>query len=532
MTGDNRDTAAAWRFHDATKYRYGHDELGDEGFAMGTPPHLEPTIWQQDWSLEPHPFKVYETLPPLAIPRDLAPSPRPALRAIGRTGDEPDATVFPDRAALARLGLLSNGLMGREARNSRGTRIQFRTAGGTGARYHLEVYFVCADLPDLAAGVYHYAAHDHSLRQLRAGDFRGVLVEATGAEPAVARAPVVLALTSTFWRNAWRYKARAYRHAFWDGGTALTNVLAVAAAGDLASRLVMGYADAPVNALLGVDGRDEATIALCAIGRGDREAPPAPDVPPLALPTRAISPRQVEFPQIQLLHAASEIASGADAAAWRSEPLWRTPPEATGQAVALRPLAEDRWPGTSIEDLVFARRSTRHYASEVPIPFEAFSTLLELSSRPVDADYLPPDAPRLHDRYLIVNNVEGLAPGIYVHHRVAGAIELLREGEFRAEEARLACLQDCAGDAHVNTYALAALGPILERYGNRGYRVAQLEAALVSSRLHLATRAFGLGAVALTAFDDEVVDFFSPHAAGKSYLFVAVFGKRRPAAAR
>lgn len=527
MTSDNRDTAVARRFHDATKYRVDRDEEGAYRFAMGTPPHLEPSIWQQDWSLEPYPFKVYETLPPLAIPRDLAPSPRPALQAIGRRGDEGDASALPDRAVLARIGLLSNGLMGRQARTSRGGTIEFRTAGGTGARYHLEVYFVCADLPDLPAGVYQYAAHDHSLRQLRAGDFRGVLVDATGAEPAVTRAPVVLALTSTFWRNAWRYKARAYRHAFWDAGTALTNVLAVAAAGDLAARLVMGYADAPVNGLLGVDGRDEAVIALCAIGRGDREAPPAPEVPPLALPTRAVSPRQVEFPQIQILHSASGLASGAEAAAWRADPLRRPPAEPAGDLVALRPLPEEQWSGVSIEDLIFARRSTRHYAADVPIPFDSFSTLLELSARGFDTDCLAPDAPALHDRYLIVNNVEGLAPGVYIHHRELGAIELLRAGDFRTQAERLACLQEYAADAQVNCYSLASLGPILDRYGNRGYRLAQLEASLYSGRLHLATRPFRLGAVGSTSLDDEVTEFFSPHAAGQSYLFVAVFGRRR-----
>jgi SagB-type dehydrogenase family enzyme len=533
MTSDNRDTAAAWRFHDGTKYVVDPDVTDPDAdpVRMGTPPDLEDPIWQQDWSLEPYPFKVYESLPPLAIPRDLAPSPRPALRAIGRTGAEPDAGALPDRAALARIGLLSNGLVGRQARNSRGGVVEFRTAGGTGARYHLEVYFVCADLPDLPAGIYQYAAHDHSLRQLRAGDFRGVLVEATGAEPAVTRAPVVLALTSTFWRNAWRYKARAYRHAFWDAGTALANVLAVAAAGDLAARLVMGYADEPVNALLGVDGRDEAVIALCAIGRTERDAPPAPDVPPLALPTRAISPGQVEFPLIPMLHAASGLASGAEAAAWRAQPLWRTPPDVSGEVVFLRPVPERRWSGISIEDLIFARRSTRRYAADVPMPFEAFSTLLELSGRGFDADFLPLGAPAMHDRYLIVNNVEDLAPGVYLHHRGPGLVELLREGDFRAQAERIACMQGYAADAHVNCYALADLGPVLERYGNRGYRLAQLEASLYWGKLHLATRPFDLGAVGSTSLDDEVTELFSPHAAGKSFLFVTVFGKRRRAAA-
>src|SRR5207245_3470079 len=101
----------------------------------------------------------------------------------------------------------SNGLLERGMRRRQGRAIEFRTAGGTGARYHLELYFVCGELADLAAGVYHYAAHDHTLRQLRRGDLRGALVAATGDEPSIVDAPVVMAITSTFWRNSWRYKA-------------------------------------------------------------------------------------------------------------------------------------------------------------------------------------------------------------------------------------------------------------------------------------------------------------------------------------
>ena len=35
----------------------------------------------------------------------------------------------------------------------------------------------------------------------------------------MAQAPVVVAVTSTFWRNAWKYCGRAYRHPTWDAGT-------------------------------------------------------------------------------------------------------------------------------------------------------------------------------------------------------------------------------------------------------------------------------------------------------------------------
>ncbi len=531
MVRTNRETAEARAFHAATRYIWVRDEAGAEQSLMGTPPDLELPIWQEDWSLEPYPFKVYETLSPLELPRDFAPSTLPALAAIARTGAEPAGEVVPDRALLARIGRLSNGLLNRQRTSQSGMTIEYRTAGGTGARYHLEVYFICGDLPDLAAGIYHYAAHDHSLRLLRAGDFRAALVAATGGEGAVATAPVTLALTSTFWRNAWRYKARAYRHTFWDSGTTLANTLAVAASSGVPTRLVLGFADDEVNALLGVDGVREATVALCALGRTAGALPPAPEVAPLAHPTRAISPREVEFPAITALHGASRLVSGADAAAWRAAPLRRALPEPQGPLIALEPLADDQIAGAPIEEIILKRRSTRHYDTAVTIPFASFSTLLDRSSRGFAADCLDPAAPPLHDAYLIVNGVEGLAPGVYLHHARRGAVELLREGDFRQQATRLAVGQGYAGDAHVNAYYLTDLDPVLAHYGNRGYRLAQLECAIHAGKLHLGTHTLGLGAVGSTSLDGEVEEFFGPHAAGKSYMFVVVFGKRRRKAA-
>src|SRR5690606_40470122 len=64
--------------------------------------------------------------------------------------------------------------------------------------------------------VYHYAADTHRFGRVRSGDYRGAVVEASGGEPSVAEAPALLVATSTFWRNAWRYKERAYRHTWWD----------------------------------------------------------------------------------------------------------------------------------------------------------------------------------------------------------------------------------------------------------------------------------------------------------------------------
>jgi SagB-type dehydrogenase family enzyme len=527
-TEGNGDIGVSRRFHAATSYHEVTGEDGEVSFLMGTPPELEAPIWEEDWSVEPFPYKVYETLEPIPLPHDFAGTSMNALDALAASGMEPEGERVPDLADLARIALLSNGILKRGSHRRGGEVIEYRAAGGTGARYHLELYFICGELPDLEAGIYHYSAQDHSFRRLRAGDFRAEVVAATGQETSVAAAPVVLAMTSTFWRNAWRYKGRAYRHALWDAGTMFANVLALSASAGLPSKVVFGFADAAVNGLLGVDGRREATLALCAIGRTSGAPGVAPEVSALALPTRPISSYEVEFPVIGMMHEGSSLASGEDAAAWRANPLVREAPAAEGELIPLRPIAPEDLPSIQMEELIRKRRSTRNYDTEVAIGFDVFSTLVERSSRGFAADCLASGAAPLHDQYLIVNGVEGLEPGVYRVHPQRGAVELMRPGMFRAEAQRLAVDQAYAGAAHVNSYALGDLEPVLEQYGNRGYRVIQLEAALYGSRLHLATHALGLGAVGSTSFDDEVVEFFTPGRRDASYLFVVVFGKRRP----
>jgi SagB-type dehydrogenase family enzyme len=526
----NDDIEVARRFHAATTYSVqpGSSPSGEPNYVVGVAPDFEPPIWEEDWSIEPRPYKAYTTLTALPLPADLTRTTMPALEALAASGLAPQAiAAAPGRAALAQLARLSNGLLNRR-QIGRKRVVDFRTAGATGARYHLELYFVCGDLPDLPAGVYHYATQDHCLRQIRAGDLRGVLVAATGGEPSLAQAPVALVMTTTIWRNAVRYRARAYRHTFWDAGTSLTNVLAVAASLNLPARVVLGYADDTVNALLGVDGEREAAVAICALGQGSSAPGPPAHLDPIDHLTEPLSSAEVTFADIGRLHSASRLTSGEEAATWRRAPLQRTLPQAQGRVIPLEPLARDSWPTAPIEEVILGRRSRRRYDLDNPITFEQFSTVLERSAHGFAADCLAPDSEPLHDNYLIVNAVAGLSPGIYLHRSREGTIELLRSGTYRTEAAHLSFDQPYAGDAHVNSYYLTELGPVLATYGNRGYRLAQLEAAIYAGRLHLAAEALGLGAVGSTSFDDEVVAFFSPRAADASFMFITVFGARRP----
>jgi nitroreductase len=106
------------------------------------------------------------------------------------------------------------------------------------------------------------------------------------------------------------------------------------------------------------------------------------------------------------------------------------------------------------------------------------------------------------------------------------ALELLKPGDFRERSGYLGLEQDLPADASANIFFLANLPPILDRFGNRGYRAVQFDASIAAGRMYLAAYAQHFGATGLTFYDDAVIDFFSPHAQGKSVMFMIALGHK------
>jgi hypothetical protein len=181
-----------------------------------------------------------------------------------------------------------------------------------------------------------------------------------------------------------------------------------------------------------------------------------------------------------------------------------------------------------IEAVILRRGSTRVFARE-PIGLADLSTILWCGTRGIAGDFVVPGAP-LGDVYVVVHAVDGLEPGSYGYDRERHALGLLRPGRFRREAGHLGLGQALPADAAADLFWLTDLRPVLERFGNRGYRAAELEAAIEGGRTYLAAFALRLGATGLTFYDDDVTEFFSPHAAGKSVMFLMAFG--RPAGRR
>ena len=505
---NNRDIEAARDYHESTKLTY---------INLRNKPPL---------------YKSYQGGTVVHLPTGFAQPTVSTLEAVaGIAPPDPGGSGPLDLPTVAQLLFYSAGLIRKRVLPVAGE-VHYRAAASAGALFPVEVYLVSGDIPGLAAGVYHFSPADFTLRQLREGDYRGQLVRATAGDEALAAAPVTMVFTAVFWRSAWKYRVRGYRYCFWDAGTILANLLATARGeARLSTRLVAGFIDHRVDRLLGVKSEREASLCLVALGTGaDVPAGPAPtEVAPLALQTSDGFPGEISYPEISNAHAAACLNEDDEVSAWR----WAGTPQLSSVSLDLNHApAQDVASQRDIQKLqdgplgqtVLRRGSTRRFA-RVPISVAQFQAILDSSTREVPADFTgeEPGSP-LVDAYIIANAVDGLRAGAYYYSPLDRRLDLLKPGAFREEAGHLCFEQALGADSAAVVFVMADLDRILKRYGNRGYRAAQLQAGIMVGNAYLCAHSLDLGATGMTFYDDEVVEFFSPHAEGKSLMFLVAVG--------
>jgi SagB-type dehydrogenase family enzyme len=486
------DTAAA--LHERTKHSW--QRIRAEAHVL-------------DWANHPFAFKIYPDLQPLPLPRQLPDSSLPAIQVLSGHVPAPASTL--DFAGLARLLYFSAGV------TRILHRVLFRAAPSAGALYPTELYAVCGPLADLPAGVYHFEPAEFALHRLRDGDFRTHLA-AAAAEPAIAGLPLCLVLTGIPWRTTWKYRERGYRHLFWDAGAIVANLLAVAAAAGWDARVLLGFVDQEVSALLGIGEPEEYPLGLVTVeAPAVAQATGIPRLEPINPRTPPLSRSPRSYPLGAAAQRAGELPSAEALGAWRrnasrlhAQPATPTLPAADARAAHA---ATD-----TIEAVILRRGSTRRFARH-PIPRGALGWAMAAATRSVPSDFVPPHAIHL-EHFVSVHAVEGLPPGAYRWSE--GEFQLVRGGAERGRTRSLCLGQDLGGDAAATIFHCAQLEPILEALGARGYRAAQLEGGVAAERLQLAAFALGVGATGLTFLDDEVSAFFGTRAAPMLTVAVGV----------
>jgi SagB-type dehydrogenase family enzyme len=162
----------------------------------------------------------------------------------------------------------------------------------------------------------------------------------------------------------------------------------------------------------------------------------------------------------------------------------------------------------SLEESLLQRRSIRSYTGQ-PLTLQEVSQLLWAAQGITDPGGLrtAPSAGALYplELYVVVGDVQDLAPGIYHYEPDGHQLVKIIDGEKRAELASAALGQSCVKEGAVVFVFTGVYERTTDKYGDRGIRYVHIEVGHAAQNLCLQATAMDLGAVTVGAFSDEQI---------------------------
>lgn len=214
-----------------------------------------------DWAAKPELYKEYPHAKKVELPAFEPSQPvslDETLRQRKSTRDYQDRPI--SKGQLGYLLWASTGIQHIE------DGYEFRTAPSAGALYPIETYVIINNVKSLEAGAYHYAIRSHQLELLQRRDLRLQIAAAALGQTMSASAAAVFIWTAVFERCKWKYGQRAYRYIYLDSGHIAENLALAAVSLNLGTCEIGALYDDQVNAIISVDGVEESTICMAAVG--------------------------------------------------------------------------------------------------------------------------------------------------------------------------------------------------------------------------------------------------------------------------
>lgn len=140
----------------------------------------------------------------------------------------------------------------------------FPSAGGLQCT---EIYLVINGVKGVSQGLYHYNPTQKCLELIEKGNFRWRVADCCSQHEWLAEASVVIFVAPDVSRLIWKYGVyKSYRLSHIETGVVSQNLHLIATTLELGSCMVFGFDDELANSLLGLNGRQEFTTLLIAIG--------------------------------------------------------------------------------------------------------------------------------------------------------------------------------------------------------------------------------------------------------------------------
>jgi SagB-type dehydrogenase family enzyme len=429
---------------------------------------------------------------------------------------------------ISRLFFESLALSGQKS--LAGSKWHLRVNPSSGNLHPTEGYLIAGPMKGLegSPGVYHYAPKDHSLELLASMGREGW--QSLG----LPEGTMLLALTSIYWRESWKYGERAFRYCMIDLGHALAAVTLAAHCLGWAVALLDDPGTDDLNGLLGLEKRqaeggakeglarqssseEEHPDALMAIFPDGKIHPIAGDLASLSpmdlqlLPVipNALSPEHISWPQIDLVSEAAK-----------------------------KPPTRDVYAGFSTWDdneapkfcrILRKRRSAQAMDGQTSMPRESFHAILEATLPGRVPFNTLPWKPYVH-QVIFVHRVDGLESGLYIllrdeaakddlrgamspdfdwekPSRTPGALELYRleQGDARLAAREASCRQSIASDGCFAVAMIAEFEDPLQKYGPWFYSRLYWECGMIGQAFYLASVAAGFQGCGIGCFFDDAV---------------------------
>ncbi len=143
-----------------------------------------------------------------------------------------------------------------------------RTVPSGGARHPFETYLVINRVEGIKPGLYRFLAVEHKLLPLREGDgFAAAMHAACYGQKQIGEAAVVFIWAAIPYRTEWKYSIISHKMIAIEAGHICQNLyLAVESIGAGACAN-LGYHQARVDRLIGVDGKDEFAVYVASAGK-------------------------------------------------------------------------------------------------------------------------------------------------------------------------------------------------------------------------------------------------------------------------
>jgi SagB-type dehydrogenase family enzyme len=500
----NEETERLFTYHHATKHSYQ---------SVRTNAHF------LDWHNQPNPFRAYEGAPLIALPAEPGFPEAGAFATMATLaegvwtakGSKPESRekVELDVTWLSRLLWHSMAISAWKKVPQADYRYSLRVNPSSGNLHPTETYLALLGFSGVDDGLYHYRADRHGLELRSRGNWTEQIARALGL-PWAAESSLIVGLTSIFWREAWKYRDRAYRYCCHDLGHAMMSVALAARALGLPSGVVAHFGDLRLANALGLAESDEAPMACLVFPpqspSGRIPAPAPPQRGPTGVPNE-LSAEEVPYHLLLGMHRSTILPNPAG-------PLPRISPANPGTAHD-QPSLPDPARDSALGPTVRRRRSALDFdARTASMDRDEVEQLLDFATRDWPADWrgnfggeTTPLArgADLVTLYLYVHRMCDWEPGVYRWDQSSRRLEQLHRGNVERVAAYLSLEQPLAGNACFAVSMVADLAEAARVFGNRGYRYVHFEAGAIGQRLYVGAEALGWNATGIGAFYDDDV---------------------------